>query len=453
MSAEGLSAVASSSSGDCFSMLMLHISDIHFKSPECLDPAQDPDLAIRTRMMRDLAQQVGDLGKVGAILIGGDIAYKADPDEYKTAWNWIQELATVSGCPKERIFVVPGNHDVDRSVVRKSVPTQAAQHMVASAPPERREARLAQQLADEASGQSLLLPHLAYNEFAAPLGCQIWPHKPFWHQDVELEGGVTLRVFGLTSTLLSGRDGGDDKPGDLYLGPRQTVLNPVPNTANLVLMHHPIEWLADADAVDDALTTRAAFHLFGHKHRQRAVMAEYVRIGAAAVNPSRNEHPYQPGYNLIGLQVQGEGKERHIRVELRQRRLQDNPERFIAMQNTQGGDVFTTNIPVPLEAALPTIGKASEQAAILTKVEREPVVEAAEQDAEAAMGEADTRDLLYRFWRLTSSQRRGIAQDLGLLEEGEMRLPEPERYGRVLIRAGERNLINDIAAAVAKLEN
>ena len=62
---------------------------------------------------------------------------------------------------------------------------------------------------------------------------------------------------------------------------------------------------------------------------------------------------------------------------------------------------------------------------------------AVEQDAEAAMGEADTRDLLYRFWRLTSGQRRGIARELGLLEEGEMKLPEPERYGKVFIRAGE----------------
>jgi hypothetical protein len=68
------------------------------------------------------------------------------------------------------------------------------------------------------------------------------------------------------------------------------------------------------------------------------------------------------------------------------------------------------------------------------------------------MGETDTRDLLYRFWRLKSSQRRDIAQQLGLLEEGEMKLPEPERYGRALIRAGERNLIDAIAAAVANLE-
>ena len=434
-------------------MLMLHISDIHFKAPDCLDPAQDPDLAIRTRMMRDLAQQVGVLGEIGAILIGGDVAYKADPDEYKTAWNWIQELAAISGCPKERIFVVPGNHDVDRSVVKKSVPTQSAQHMVASAQLNNKEWRLAQQLADETSGQSLLLPHAAYNEFAAPLGCQIWPSKPFWHQDVDLDGGVTLRIYGLTSTLLSGQDGDDDNPGHLFLGSRQTVLNPVPNTANLVLVHHPIDWLADADAVDDALTTRAAFHLFGHKHRQRAVMAEYVRIGAAAVNPSRNEQPYQPGYNLIGLQVAGEGDDRHIIVDLRQRRLQDNPERFIAIQNTQGGDVFRTRIPVPVEAPLPTIGVAAAVATESSKIAEQPVADAVGQDAEAAMGEADTRDLLYRFWRLTSGQRRGIAQDLGLLDEGEMKLPEPERYGRVLIRAGERNLINHVAAAVAKMEN
>jgi hypothetical protein len=68
------------------------------------------------------------------------------------------------------------------------------------------------------------------------------------------------------------------------------------------------------------------------------------------------------------------------------------------------------------------------------------------------MGEEDTRDLLYRFWNLNSSQRRYIAKGLGLLEEGEMRLPEPERYGRALIRAGQRNLMDKIAAEVAKLE-
>ena len=115
-------------------MLILHISDIHFKAPDCLDPWMDPDSPIRTRMMRDLTKQVEQIGEVGAILVGGDIAYKAAPDEYKAARDWIQQLSSISGCPKERIFVVPGNHDVDRAMIKDGVSIQNVQHaMLASA--------------------------------------------------------------------------------------------------------------------------------------------------------------------------------------------------------------------------------------------------------------------------------------------------------------------------------
>lgn len=435
-------------------MLMLHISDIHFKSPECLDPFMDPDAPIRTHMMRDLADQVQKLGEVGAILIGGDIAYKAAEDEYRNARDWIQQLAQISGCPKERIFVVPGNHDVDRGMIKASVPIQNVQNAIALTPMDRREARLRQQLRDEDSGQNLLKPHAAYNAFAAPFGCQIWPHKPFWHQDVPLEDGVTLCLYGLTSTLLSGRDGDDDNPRDLYLSPLQTVLNPVPNTVNLVLVHHPLDWLEDGEAVDDALMSRAGLHLFGHKHKQRAVMeANWVRIGAGAVNPSRNEKPYDPGYNLMRLTVEGTGSDRVVKVELHQRRLQGTPEHFVAIVTNQGGDVFTSTIPVPVKADLPPIAGfpahvAPPTAGAVQSDQNEMIAE----DAEASMGEEDKRDLLYRFWALTSSDRREIVTGLGLLEEGEIKLPEPERYGRALIRAGQRHLMDQVAAEVAKRE-
>jgi len=437
-------------------MLMLHVSDIHFRSPQCLVPEQDPDAAIRTRMMRDLAEQIKSLGPVGAILIGGDVAFKGAPEEYATAWTWIQQLAIITKCPLERIFVVPGNHDVDRSIVAASVPAQNAQHMIASASPADREWRLTQQLDHAESGQSLFLSHAAYNEFAAPLMCQIWRERPFWHQDIDLGGGVKLRVHGLTSTLLSGKDGKDDVQGSLYLGPRQTVLDPAPNTANMVLVHHPIDWLVDGDAVDDALTGRAAFHLFGHKHKQRAVMADtYVRIGAGAINPSRAEQPYLPGYNLIELQVAGAGVDRHIAVSLHQRRLQDNPEVFAPIQTQQKDTVFRARIPVPEEDPLPVIGSgvpiAHAAGHALAPAAGSEATEAL--DVEAAMGEPDTRDLLFRFWRLTSGQRRTIALELDLLERDELKLPEPERYGRALLRAGERNLIKEVAVKVAKLEN
>lgn len=436
-------------------MLMLHISDIHYKSPDCLDQWMDPDFPVRTRMMRDLTEQVRQLGKIGAILIGGDVAYKAAPDEYQTARAWIQQLSEISGCPKERVFVVPGNHDVDRAIIKGSVQIQNVQHAIASTPLANREWKLKQQLRDEATGQLLFQSHSAYNDFAAPFGCQIWPAKPFWHQDIPLDNGVSLRLYGLTSTLLSGREGNDDKERDLYLSPLQTVLDPAPNTLNLVLCHHPIDWLDDGDAVEDALAARAAFHVFGHKHKQRLLMdPNYVRFAAAAVNPSRDEKPYDPGYNLIRLEVEGRGGERRVKVEVRQRRMQDNPELFVAIRNNQGQDVFTSTILVPEELDIPAPTRDPEQRAPGAVEPHEYFSDMQVcQDAEATMGEEDTRDLLYRFWNLSSSQRRDIVTSLGLLKDGEIKLPEPERYGRALIRAAELQIMDNVAAEVAKLEN
>lgn len=444
--------------GGGVSLLILHVSDIHFRAPQCLKPDTDPDVAIRSRMMRDLEQQVRALGNVGAILIGGDVAFRAAPEEYTTAWDWIQQLAAISGCSEERIFVVPGNHDVDRGMIKNQVPIRNAQNAVAGEPLANRESMLRQQLADGDAGQHLLRPHSAYNTFAAPLGCQIWPDKPFWHQDIpDLGGGVMLRIYGLTSTLLSGRNGKDDKKGDLYLSPMQTVLNPEPNTANLVLVHHPVDWLADGDAVDDDMTARAQLHLFGHKHRQRVTpTVDYVRVGAGAVNPSRSEAPYDPGYNLMKLTVDGIGNDRAIRVELHQRVLQRNPELFVPILTQHGADMFVSTIRIPEVPAIPVPRSPAPDGPVARGAAATSDVACADTetvpDAEAAMGDEDTRDLLFRFWRLASSQRRDIAKLLALLEEGEMKLPEPERYGRALIRAGERGIMNKVASEVARLE-
>ncbi len=99
-------------------MLLLHVSDIHFRAPDCLDPNLDPDRPYRTILIRDVRARVAELGPVGAILIGGDVAFMGASEEYQTATVWIRELAAVASCPMERVFVIPGNHDVDQAIVR-----------------------------------------------------------------------------------------------------------------------------------------------------------------------------------------------------------------------------------------------------------------------------------------------------------------------------------------------
>src|SRR5690242_3685104 len=69
-------------------MLLLHISDIHFRHPECTT-GMDPELPYRTMLVQDARRLSAELGPIDAILVTGDIAYHALPLEYKAAYEWL----------------------------------------------------------------------------------------------------------------------------------------------------------------------------------------------------------------------------------------------------------------------------------------------------------------------------------------------------------------------------
>ena len=317
-------------------MLLLHISDIHFREPQCLRPATDPDRVYRTRMVHDLRIELAKLGQpVGAILIGGDVAYKAHPDEYATAELWIKELADTTGCPPERVYVIPGNHDVDRGIIRSTPSVRNAHAAIRDVSPHRREATLREQFENAETAAALLRAHGAYNDFAKIYSCQVYsPEHLYWKQDLPLEGGIRLRLNGLTTTLLSGQNGNDDVRLALYLSPLQTSLDPEEDVVNLVMAHHPPDWCMDHDQITACIEDRAVIHLFGHKHEQRIVRADtFVRIGAAAVNPDRGEAGFDPGYNLIELHVLGDGANRTLDITAHLRHWQTNPEGYQSRMN------------------------------------------------------------------------------------------------------------------------
>ncbi len=252
---------------------------------------------------------VAHLGSVSAILIGGDVAFKGASDEYATAMTWIRELAAAAGCPMERVFTIPGNHDVDRGLILRKPAIQNVQAAIRGARFDQRERVLRTQIGDSDTGRALFEPIATYNDFAKLLNCQVYPpDRLYWKQDLELDGGVMLRVHGLTSTLLSGASGLDDTRESLYLSPLQTVFDPVEDVVNLVLCHHPPDWLMDQDEVDDAVCGRAMIQMFGHKHRQRIRRdASFVRFSAGAVNPDRNEQGWQPVTTLSRSELTATG--------------------------------------------------------------------------------------------------------------------------------------------------
>jgi predicted MPP superfamily phosphohydrolase len=435
-------------------MLLLHLSDIHFRSPDCVNPDLDPDRPFRTRMLQDARQRTETLGPVDAILVSGDIAFKGDPTEYAAAYAWLQKIAVACGCPFERVFVIPGNHDVDRRVITTVPAVRNAQQAIIRADVNKRERELREQFRNEDTGRALLAPLAAYNDFAARFGCQIYPpDRLYWRQDIPLVGDIHLRVYGLTSTLLSGAgapNGKDDDRESLYLSPLQTVLDPVDDIANLVMCHHPPDWFMDQDEVDDKMRGRAAIHLFGHKHRQRIFKDDgYMRFSAGAVNPDRYEGGWQPCYNLIKLSVVGHGRGRAFDIEAHLLQWQSNPDRFRPVQTNEGNDVFQHRILIPGRTSI--AAAARELPSVAVAEPSAPRVEAV--DVEAAMSNESTRNLILRFWNLTSSQRREITQGLGLIQDEDLKLPEPERYGRALLRARERGLLDRVAQEVEQREH
>jgi predicted phosphodiesterase len=426
-------------------MLLLNIADIHFNYPLC-STVMDPDRPYRTMLIQDARAKAATLGPVDAILLCGDIAYRGLREEYEAALEWLRTLCDATRCSLERVFVVPGNHDVDRSVIRGSASVRNVQSAIAAA--QNKENELFQQFNDQETGRSLLAPVEAYNDFAKQFDCQLFsPEKLFWFQPIGIDDHTVLRLYGLTSTVLSGAGGNNDVRGNLYLSPLQTALDPVDGVVNLVMCHHPPDWLMDGDEVDDATKGRAKMHFFGHKHRARILRdPAFIRFSAGAVNPDRHEVGWEPGYNLVQLAITYENDNKYLNLEAHVRVWQTNPDMFRAKMTEQGDEIFRHRIQLPMMAA-PT--GAIAEARHDTNTEQ---TETGTPQTEAAMEEEKTRNLVLRFWNLASSERREIALELGLLENEEIRLPEAERYGRALVRAGARGLLDKIADEILRRE-
>lgn len=87
----------------------LHISDVH------LEPIDDYGRDIVLRTLVSTVQQHRDRGRTfDAIFVTGDIVSHGKSDAYANATKLFDDLCSVAGLDRRRVFVVPGNHDVDR---------------------------------------------------------------------------------------------------------------------------------------------------------------------------------------------------------------------------------------------------------------------------------------------------------------------------------------------------
>lgn len=423
-------------------LLLMHLSDIHFKKPQCLNPDMDRDNPVRVALKNDAVEFCKEHGDVDVILVTGDIAYHADPEEYEVAKLWLDEIANATGCCQGAVYTVPGNHDISWKILKNNDMTVSLRNQVLNVNEPDRYDEFFKIMNDEDKATDLFEPLMPYNTFAARYGCALSVDgRPFWRAEIPLGEHIKIRLHGLTTAIFSGEE---DEKGKLYLGDIQTAFEPLNQVINIVLMHHPPDWLSDCDAVEDALWNGTKLHLLGHKHSQRIRNdTNSVKLAAGAVNPARNEANWEPGYNFIELFLSDEDDQIMLNIHSHLRNWQSSPDRFTARENSDGTKVFVNKMII----------SAIEDKESGTEVETVEVATVQHNDESETMTTGATKNLVYRFWELASSDRRTIANDLHLLSEKELELPEFERYKRAFKNAREHDKIQALSEAIQNVEN
>src|SRR5258707_11390641 len=89
----------------------LHLSDFHLRA----DLAWSQDVVLNS-LVKDLRERYSRETTPDLLFLTGDIAYSGAAVEYSRAEEFIRELQDATSVPSERLFIVPGNHDIARGL-------------------------------------------------------------------------------------------------------------------------------------------------------------------------------------------------------------------------------------------------------------------------------------------------------------------------------------------------
>src|SRR6218665_2736629 len=101
------------------SVAFVHLSDIHFGQEKNGFVHINDD--IKEQLIEDVRTVVMDLPnrKAAGILVTGDLAFSGKKSEYDLAGAWLDRLTAAAGCDRTAVMMVPGNHDIDLSTIKR----------------------------------------------------------------------------------------------------------------------------------------------------------------------------------------------------------------------------------------------------------------------------------------------------------------------------------------------
>lgn len=278
----------------------LHLSDFHFRTDR---DSFSQDVSA-DEIKRDIPSRLSDEFPLRFVAVTGDIAFSGRTSEYEIAVDFFKSLAGKVGLGLNRFFLVPGNHDVDRSRchylyegVRGGLTSQQA---------------VDDFLGCESEKAALLERQAAFQSFQD----QLFLDATAIRTKEELARVRTLDIEGLRVCVLelnsAWLSGSNDKAGNLIIGERQ-MMNALELAEQhqphlmIALSHHPIQWISEFDQMscDGRLLPRLDVFHTGHLHRHEVSVrlmpgSECLLVAAGSSHSTRH---YVNSYNLVEFEV------------------------------------------------------------------------------------------------------------------------------------------------------
>lgn len=240
----------------------IHVSDFHFREKSFDHKIVNDELLLDIKKWKNKNPSAA----IDCIFITGDIAYSGLRNEYQLALPFVIDLLNISGCDKNHLFIVPGNHDVNLSSVsdeEKKLITEVRTKEISPA------------YALAKNNKLLLNKFDSYIEFIEEIdskNCN-WSRtvegniKPWYSTQIN---NTKFRILGLNSSLFQAnrKDGIDYSHYTIIDQFKDAMIECDNRDFIIMLTHHPLDPLSEQEKLDlKVLASKLSIlHLFGHVH-------------------------------------------------------------------------------------------------------------------------------------------------------------------------------------------
>ncbi|NQZ07151.1 MAG: metallophosphoesterase [Algicola sp.] len=292
----------------------LHLSDIHFQSSTewQANPAREALLAFLQKRFDKVPSLKPDFVTCTGDIAFGEIKEGAMEGQYRLAEVFFDDVLALCGddkpLAKDRLFLVPGNHDVNRDEINSFAQEHSKQLAATS---EKHIENINKDFAGFKKVTRDAMDRLRpYSEFIERYAKHQHDKdgRCFYTHQLEVNG-IYVGIAGFNSAWSCADDTDDRRlwlAGEWQFAKAEALLSK-PHL-KIGLMHHPVDWLAQAERSIATKMLARDFHFFLHGHTHDAWVTESTNlttIGAGAIGAHGIE---EFGVNITQLDFSsGEG--------------------------------------------------------------------------------------------------------------------------------------------------